>query len=46
MSQVSTLRRQLFPGRSKVLTVSYSDILLVGPYSYLIVDAFPHSEDK
>jgi hypothetical protein len=41
ISQVATLGHQLFPGRSKVLTVSYTDALSVGPYSYLIVDAFP-----
>jgi hypothetical protein len=43
-SQVTTLGRQLFLGRWKVLTVSYTDALSVGPYSYLIVDASPHSE--
>jgi len=46
VSQVATLERQLFPGRSKVLTVSYTDAVSVGPYSYLIVDASPHSENK
>jgi hypothetical protein len=46
ISQVATLGHQLFPGRSKVLTVSYTDALSVGPYSYLIVDAFPHSEEN
>ena len=46
VSQVVTLGRQLFPGRSKVLTVSYTDALSVGPYSFLIVDASPHSEEN
>ena len=46
VSQVGTLGRQLFPGCSKASTVSYTDALSVGPYSYLIMDASPHSEDK
>jgi hypothetical protein len=46
VSQVATLGRQLFLGYSKVSTVCYTDALSVGPYSYLIVDASPHSEDK
>ena len=46
VSQVATLGRQLFPGRSKVLTVSYTDALSVGPYSFLIIYASPHSEEN
>ena len=39
VSQRATLGRHIFPGRSKVLSVSYTDALSVGPYSFLIVDA-------
>lgn len=46
VSQVATLGRQLFPGRSKVLTLSYADALGISQYSYLVLDMSPHSEDK
>ena len=44
-SQISTLGRQLFPGRSKILTEAYSDATSK-PYGYLVVDMSPHSDDK
>ena len=44
-SQIATLGRQLFPGRSKLLTEAYTDATSK-PYGYLAVDMSPHSDDK
>ena len=44
VSQVGTLGRQLYPGRSKILTEAYSDATSMR-YGYLIVDMAAHSED-
>lgn len=42
-SQIATLGRQLFPGRSKILTEAYTDAVTSTPYGYLMS---VHSEDK
>jgi len=44
VSQVATLGRQLFPGRSKILTSAFADATSL-PFGYLVVDMSPHSED-
>lgn len=44
VSQISTLGRQLFPGRSNVLTESYTDATSE-PYGYLVVDLSTNSDD-
>lgn len=44
-SQIATLGRQLFPGRSKILMESYRDATF-DPFGYLVVDMSPHSEDQ
>ena len=44
VSQVATLERQLFPGRSKILTVAYADATSI-LYGYLVVNMSPHSAD-
>jgi hypothetical protein len=45
VSQISTLGKQLFPGRAKLLTQVYEDVMKQ-PYAYLIVDNSPHSNPK
>jgi hypothetical protein len=40
-SQITTLGRQLFPGKSKLLTQVYEDVMKK-PYAYLVVDNSPH----
>jgi hypothetical protein len=42
--RVATLGRQLFPGRSKILTVAYADATSI-LYGYLVVNMSPHSAD-
>jgi hypothetical protein len=44
-SQLLTLGRQLFPGKSGILVDSYRDVMK-DPYAYLVIDIAPHSEDK
>ena len=44
VSQVATLGRQIFPGRSKVLTDVYLDSVLL-PFGYLVIDMAVHVED-
>jgi hypothetical protein len=44
-SQVMTLARQLYPGRSAILMESYEDCTKE-PYGYLVIDVSPYSEDK
>ncbi|KAK3098580.1 hypothetical protein FSP39_015044 [Pinctada imbricata] len=44
-SQIAFLGRQLFPGKSRLLTDAYKDATHE-PYGYLLIDASPHSEDK
>ena len=44
VSQVATLGRQIFPGRSKVLTEVYLDSVQL-PYGYLVIDMAVHVED-
>ena len=44
VSQVATLWRQLFPGRSKILTSAFADATSL-PFGYLVVEMSPHSED-
>ena len=44
-SQIQYLGRQLFPGRSNLLTDAYTDATKE-PYGYLLVDTSPHSGDK
>ena len=41
-SQISTLARQLFPGKTKNFLEVYNDAL-EEPYSYLLLDISPHS---
>lgn len=45
VSQIATLGRQLFPGRSTILTEIYTDAVSER-YGYLVIDMLPHSEDK
>lgn len=45
VSQIATLGRQLFPGRSTILTKIYADATSKR-YGYLVLDMLPHSEDK
>lgn len=45
VSQIATLGRQLFPGRSKILTKIYADASSKR-YGYLVLDMLLHSEDK
>ena len=44
VSQVASLGRQLFPGRSKILTSAFDDATSL-PFGYLVVDMLHHSED-
>ena len=44
-SQISHLGRQLFPGKSHMLDEVYEDCMKE-PYSYLVVDTSPHSQDE
>jgi hypothetical protein len=44
VSQVTTMGRQLFPWRSKILTSAFADATSL-PFGYLVVDMSPHSED-
>ena len=44
VSQVASLGRQLFPGRSKILTSAFADATSL-PFGYLVVDMSPDSED-
>jgi hypothetical protein len=45
VSQISLLGRQMFPGKSKLLTQVYTDVMKV-PYAYLIIDSSPHSNPQ
>lgn len=45
VSLVTTLGRQLYPERTKVLTDAYEDSTAT-PYGYLVRDMPPHSDDK
>ena len=40
-SQITILGRQLFPGKSKLLTQVYEDVMK-NPYSYLVIGNSPH----
>jgi hypothetical protein len=42
VSQISILGRQMFPGKSKLLSQVYVDVMKL-PYTYLIIDSSPHS---
>lgn len=44
-SQVNNLGRQLYPGKSHILTEAYREATNL-PYGYLVLDMSPHSEDK
>ena len=44
VTQVASLGRQLFPGRSKILTSAFAHATSL-PFEYLVVDMSPHSED-
>ena len=44
-SQINHLARQLFPGKSHVFMDIYKDCTRL-PYSYLVVDLSPHSDDR
>ena len=44
VSQVATQGRQLFPGRSNILTSAFADATSL-PFGYLVMDMSPHSED-
>jgi hypothetical protein len=44
VSQITTLAKRLYPGRSKALTVTHADSTSM-PYWYLVVDMLPHSVD-
>ena len=44
-AQIAYLGRQLYPGRSTLLTSAYADATKE-PYGYLFIDTSPHSEDK
>ena len=44
VSQVATLGRQIFHGRSKVLTEVYLDLVQL-PFGYLVIDMAVHVED-
>ena len=44
-SQIGHLARQLFPGKNKILQEIYNDCTSQ-PYTYMIVDISPHSDDK
>ena len=44
-AQIAYLGRQLYPGRSTLLTSAYADATKE-PYGYLFIDISPHSEDK
>lgn len=44
VSQVATLGRQIFPGRSKILIEAYTDAVLI-PFRYLVVDMSVRTED-
>ena len=44
-SQISTLGRQLYPGKKKEFQAVYNDALKE-PYSYLVVDTSPHSDRR
>ncbi len=45
VSQITTLGKQLFPGRSKLLTQVYEDVMRQ-PYNYLVIDNSPHANQK
>ena len=44
-AQINILGRQLFPGKSKLLTQAYEDVMKE-PYRYLIIDSSPHCDSK
>lgn len=44
VSQIATLGRQLYPGRSKVLLEAYTDANAT-PFGYLVVNMSAHSDD-
>ncbi|OOZ21247.1 hypothetical protein BOW31_12855, partial [Solemya velum gill symbiont] len=44
-SQIATLGRQLYPGRTRTLTEAYEDCMRE-PYAYLVVDMSPSTDDK
>ena len=44
VSQITTLAKQLYPGRSKALTETHADATSM-PYGYLVVDMLPHPVD-
>lgn len=44
-SQICTLGRQLFPGKTKAFQSVYDDALS-NPYSYLVIDLSPHSDQS
>lgn len=44
VSQVATLGRQIFLGRSKILTEAYTDAVRI-PFRYLVVDMSVRAED-
>ena len=45
VSQITVLGRQMFPGKGKLLTQVYNDVMKER-YAYLIIDSSPHSESK
>jgi hypothetical protein len=44
-SQITTLGRQLFPGKSKLLTQVYTEVMKK-PYAYLVIDNSPHGHPE
>ncbi len=44
-SQISTLGRQMFPGKSRILVEAYQDATKKS-FGYLVVDMSPYGEDK
>lgn len=45
VSQISVLGKQLFPGKAKLLTQVYEDVMKQ-PYAYLIIDNSPHGDPR
>jgi hypothetical protein len=45
VTQVSTLARQMYPGKSKLLIEAYQDAT-TNPFGYLLIDMKPQTNDK
>ncbi len=46
LSQINTLSKQLFPGRSNYFVRTFDKATNAKPYAYLLVDLSPHGEEK